>query len=58
MQCKDLVNRARSAVSSGNPLQAIASVSYMALNAYTSYSNYTQELNLQYLKDGWELDDK
>ena len=47
-----------SAVASGNPLQAVASVAYMALNSYTSYSTYTQGLDQQYLKDGWELDDK
>jgi len=42
---------------STNPLRAIASVAYMAVNSYNSYSSYTQELDLQYLKDGWELDD-
>ena len=40
-----------------NPLRAIASVAYMAVNAYDSYSSYTKELDLQYIKDGWELDD-
>ena len=47
-----------SAATSTNPLQAIASVAYMALNAYNSYSTYTNELDLQFLKDGWELEDK
>ncbi len=46
-----------SVATSTNPLRAIASVAYMAVNSDNSYSSYTQELNLQYLKDGWELDD-
>ena len=40
-----------------NPLSAIASVVYMAVDSYDSYTSYTSELEQTYLKDGWELDD-
>ncbi len=47
-----------SVATSVSPLRAIASVAYMAVNSYNSYSSYTQELELQFLKDGWQLDDE
>jgi len=30
----------------------------MAVDSYTSYKSYNAELDLQYLQDGWELDDE
>ena len=44
-------------VKSTNPLQAIASVTYLAVDAYTSYSSATTAAELSYLKDGWVLND-
>lgn len=43
---------------SRNPLKAIASLAYAAVDAVSSYESYTQQLDLQYLQDGWALDDK
>lgn len=45
-------------VQSGNPLKALVSVAYLALDSTTSYSEYTNELNMQYLQSGWALDDE
>ena len=47
-----------SAVQSGNYLKMAISVIYMAADSYTNYTKYTEETDLQYLKDGWELDDE
>jgi len=47
-----------SVVQSGNLLKAAASVLYMAVDSATSYTSATSQADLQYLKDGWELDDK
>lgn len=46
-----------SAVQSGSLLKAAASVLYMAVDSYSSYSSATSQADLQFLKDGWELDD-
>ena len=46
-----------SAVKSGNALQALASVAYMAVDSVTSYEAASTETELQYLQSGWELDD-
>ncbi len=35
----------------------IASVAYMAVDSITSYQNATSQAELQYLQDGWALDD-
>ncbi len=47
-----------SATSSLDPKKIIASVVYMAVDSYSSYSAYSNEINQEYLKDGWELDDE
>ena len=47
-----------SAIQANNPLKSIASLAYMAVNSYTSYSSYTDQLKLQFLQDGWVLDDE
>lgn len=47
-----------SAVHSGNLLQLAASVAYMAVDSVTSYNTYTQQAELQYIQDGWALDDE
>ena len=47
-----------SAVQSGNYLKMAISVIYMAADSYANYTKYTEETDLQYLKDGWELDDE
>ena len=47
-----------SSVRSFNWPQLIASVAYMAVDSITSYQNASSQAELQYLQDGWELDDK
>lgn len=47
-----------SAVKSGNLLSAATSVIYMAVDSYSSYTKYTSDTDLQYLQDGWALDDE
>ncbi len=46
-----------SAVQSGSLLKAAASVLYMGIDSVTSYKSASAQTDLQYLKDGWELDD-
>lgn len=46
-----------SAVRSDQPLKSAISVIYMAVDSYTSYTAYTADTDLQYLQDGWDLDD-
>lgn len=46
-----------SAVQSGSLLKAAASVLYMAIDSATSYKAATSQADLQFIKDGWELDD-
>ena len=45
-------------VQARNPLKTIVSLAYMAIDSSNSYSSATQQLDLQYLQDGWALDDK
>ena len=47
-----------SAVHSFDPVKFVASVVYMAVDSATSYQAYTTELEQNYLKDGWALDDE
>lgn len=47
-----------SAVQSGNLLKAAASVLYMAVDSKTSYESYKKQAELEYLENGWELDDQ
>ncbi|MBP3804396.1 MAG: hypothetical protein J6I76_10945 [Oribacterium sp.] len=47
-----------SAVQSGNLLKAAASVVYMAVDSATSYQAATNQAELQFIKEGWELDDE
>ena len=47
-----------SAVQSFSLSKLVASVVYMAVDSYTSYQSATAEATLQYLKDGWALDDQ
>lgn len=46
-----------SAVQSGSLLKAAASVVYMAVDSATSYQAATNQAELQFIKEGWELDD-
>ncbi|MBR3356967.1 MAG: hypothetical protein IKG46_03980 [Solobacterium sp.] len=46
-----------SAVQSGSMLKAAVSVLYMAVDSASSYQAATSQADLQFLKDGWELDD-
>lgn len=46
-----------SAVQSGSYLKAAASVIYMAVDSVSSYQAATSQADLQFIKDGWELDD-
>ena len=45
-------------VASKNILKSAVSLLYTAVDSWTSYSAYTEENDLQYLQDGWELDDE
>lgn len=47
-----------SAVQSGSILKAAASVLYMAVDSGLSYKAATSQADLQFIKDGWELDDE
>lgn len=44
-------------VQSRSPLKAIASVVYVAVDSAKSYESATYANEMQYLQDGWELDD-
>lgn len=46
-----------SAVQSFSMKKIVASIVYMAVDSITSYQNATNEAELEYLKDGWALDD-
>ena len=46
-----------STVHSFDPVKLVASVVYMAVDSYTSYTAYNASVEQQYLKDGWALDD-
>ena len=45
-------------IASKNLLKTAVSLLYTAVDSWSSYSAYTEENDLQYLQDGWELDDK
>lgn len=45
-------------IQSFRPSKIAASLAYMAVDSITSYVSYTEETDLQYLKDGWALDDE
>lgn len=47
-----------SAASSLDPKRLAVSVIYMAIDSYNSYTSYNNELDQEFLKDGWELDDE
>lgn len=47
-----------SAVQSFSLSKLAASVVYMAIDSYTSYASHTAQADMQYLKDGWILDDE
>ena len=47
-----------SAVQSGSTLKGAASILYMAVDAKSSYDAASSQADLQFLKDGWELDDQ
>ncbi|WP_295068759.1 hypothetical protein [Ruminococcus sp.] len=47
-----------SATESIDPIKLIASGIYMAVDSFSSYSAYKNEINQEYLKDGWALDDE
>ena len=47
-----------SAVHSLTPARLIASIAYMAVDAAASYESAKAAAELQYLKDGWQLDDE
>lgn len=46
-----------SVVQSGSLLKAAASVLYMTVDSAAKYSSASSQADMQYLKDGWELDD-
>ena len=47
-----------SVVQSGSLLKAAISVLYMAIDSAASYQQAASQADLQFIKDGWELDDK
>lgn len=46
------------AVQSGSLMRLASSVVYMAINSVNSYQSASTQADLQYLQDGWELDDE
>ena len=46
-----------SAVKSQDVLRTVLSVVYMAADSVTSYNTASSQTDLQYIKEGWELDD-
>ena len=46
-----------SAVSSKDPIKIAASVLYMAIDSANSYQSASSQADLQFIKEGWELDD-
>ena len=47
-----------SAVQSMNMAKLVASIAYMAIDSVSSYQSASSEAEMQYLKDGWVLDDE
>lgn len=47
-----------SAIQSGSILKAAASVLYMAVDSVSSYKVATSQADLQYLQEGWELEEQ
>ena len=47
-----------SAVQSFSLSRLAASVVYMAVDSYTSYTSHIEQVAMQYLQDGWALDDE
>ena len=47
-----------SAVASGSKIKMIAAVVYMAVDSATSYASAKSQADLDFIKDGWELDDE
>lgn len=47
-----------STVQSGSMLKSIASVLYMAVDSASSYKAATSDADLQYIQEGWELEDQ
>lgn len=47
-----------SAVQSGSVLKAAASVLYMAVDSASSYKAATSQADLQFIQEGWELEDE
>jgi len=47
-----------SAVSSGDPIKAIASIIYMGIDSVTGYQGAIDSANMEYIQNGWELDDE
>lgn len=45
-------------VHAGSILKSMASIAYLAVDSYGSYKKCMSELEGEYLKDGWELDDE
>ena len=45
-----------SVVQSGNWIKALISVTYMAVDAKSSYDSYASEIETRYMQDGWALD--
>ncbi len=46
------------AAKSANLMQLVSSVAYMAVDSYSSYTAFTSENDLEYIKSGWTLDDE
>ena len=45
-------------IQSKNLLHSLTSIIYTAVDSVSSYNSYKQQAELQYLQDGWELDDE
>lgn len=47
-----------SAVQSGGLIKLATSIAYMAVDSVTSYQSFNRQNDLQYIQDGWALDDE
>ena len=45
-------------VQATNPLKALATIAYTAVSAYSNYSSTMRYIEMDYLQDGWDLDDE
>lgn len=45
-------------MTANDPLKSIVAILYGAVDAYTSYAAYNEQIDMEFLQQGWELDDE